>query len=251
MIKLQNEAQKHQFTSNAWIGLFNDVTSWRWSLGNQPLGPFTAWCSSEPNYRMEDCTAFNQWCWFDVACSVSLPFVCFDAKSTGSSRYILISTSMTFHDAQSYCRQHHTDLASVINEEENVIIKQLVSSNSWFGLFRDLWKWSDQSNFSTVSWVSGKPWGAGIDDNCANFIKGQVDAAQCSEMMPFFCLSDFTKEQIMRMKVKSNQDVNDPAVKAAILQKIKQKLKEHGIAENTTMKWREQPDGMVFHKIIM
>ncbi|KAB5518315.1 hypothetical protein PHYPO_G00164300 [Pangasianodon hypophthalmus] len=52
----------------------------------------------------------------------------------------------------------------------------------------------------------------------------------------------------MRMKVQSNQDVNDPAVKAAILQKIKQKLKELGIAKNTTVKWREQPDGMVFHK---
>lgn len=30
---------------------------------------------------------------------------------------------------------------------------------------------------------------------------------------------------------------------------IKEKLKEHGIAENTTIKWKQQPDGLVFHKI--
>lgn len=32
--------------------------------------------------------------------------------------------------------------------------------------------------------------------------------------------SDFAKKQTMRMKVKSSQDVNDPAVKAAILEKV-------------------------------
>ncbi|MCI4394808.1 hypothetical protein PGIGA_G00172970 [Pangasianodon gigas] len=110
-------------------------------------------------------------------------------RNTGSSRYIPISTSMAFHDAQSYCRQHHTDLASVRDVEEKSIIKKTVSSNSWVGLFRDLWKWSDRSNFSTIDWVSGKPWGVGKTDNCGNFINGQVDAAQCSEIMPFFCLS--------------------------------------------------------------
>lgn len=84
MIKLQNEAQKQKFTSNAWIGLYNDINSWRWSMGNQPLGYFTHWCGSEPNYGMEDCAALNHWCWFDVPCMVAFPFVCFD----GEEQYI-------------------------------------------------------------------------------------------------------------------------------------------------------------------
>lgn len=79
MAKLQNEAQKHQLTSNAWIGLYNDVNSWRWSLGNQPLS-LTDWCSTEPNYGMEDCAALNRWCWFDIPCSASLSVVCFDGE---------------------------------------------------------------------------------------------------------------------------------------------------------------------------
>ncbi|KAG7333632.1 hypothetical protein KOW79_002039 [Hemibagrus wyckioides] len=50
------------------------------------------------------------------------------------------------------------------------------------------------------------------------------------------------------MKVKSSQDVNDPAMMAAIEEKLKQKLKDYGMNENITVKWRKQPDGVVFHK---
>lgn len=80
MIKLQNEAQKQQFSSSAWIGLYNDPNSWRWSMDNQPLGSFTAWCSGEPDRLMEDCVALNQWCWFDASCTTPFPFVCFDGE---------------------------------------------------------------------------------------------------------------------------------------------------------------------------
>ncbi|XP_060771922.1 uncharacterized protein LOC132882830 [Neoarius graeffei] len=89
----------------------------------------------------------------------------------------------------------------------------------------------------------------GKTDNCGKFINGQVDTAECSEIMPFFCLGNIIKQRIIRMKVKSSQDANDPAVKAAILQKIMEKMKEHGMAENVTIKWKQQPDGLVFHKI--
>lgn len=30
--------------------------------------------------------------------------------------------------------------------------------------------------------------------------------------------------------------------------KIKQKVKDHGMTENITVKWREESDGTVFHK---
>lgn len=114
-------------------------------------------------------------------------------RNTGSSRYIMINNGLSFHDAQSYCRMHHTDLASARDEEENAIVKQAVTSNTWIGLSRDLWKWSDQSNFSAIPWVSGKPWGMGKTDNCGKFINGQVDTAECSEIMPFFCLGSELK----------------------------------------------------------
>ncbi|KAG7333628.1 hypothetical protein KOW79_002035 [Hemibagrus wyckioides] len=50
------------------------------------------------------------------------------------------------------------------------------------------------------------------------------------------------------MKVKSRQDVMYPAIMAAFEEKLKQKLKDYGMTENITVKWRKQPDGVVFHK---
>ncbi|KAG7318740.1 hypothetical protein KOW79_017214 [Hemibagrus wyckioides] len=56
------------------------------------------------------------------------------------------------------------------------------------------------------------------------------------------------QQQIVRVKVQSNEDVNDPAMKEAILEQVNQKLKDHLKTENITVKWRKQPDGVVFHK---
>ncbi|KAL6466853.1 hypothetical protein MHYP_G00246570 [Metynnis hypsauchen] len=56
------------------------------------------------------------------------------------------------------------------------------------------------------------------------------------------------KKQILRLEVQSGQNINDPAVKAAILEKIQQKVKDHWMAERTTLTWRLKPDGNVFHK---
>ncbi|XP_047670611.1 putative C-type lectin domain family 20 member A isoform X2 [Tachysurus fulvidraco] len=38
MVRLQKEAQRQQFGSSAWIGLYNPINSWCWSMGNKPLG---------------------------------------------------------------------------------------------------------------------------------------------------------------------------------------------------------------------
>ncbi|KAG7324725.1 hypothetical protein KOW79_011041 [Hemibagrus wyckioides] len=56
------------------------------------------------------------------------------------------------------------------------------------------------------------------------------------------------QKQTIRVKIQSSQDVKDPAVKAMILKQIYQKLKDHEMAENSTVKWAEQRDGEVFHK---
>ncbi|KAF5885323.1 C-type mannose receptor 2-like isoform X1, partial [Clarias magur] len=40
---------------------------------------------------------------------------------------------------------------------------------------------------------------------------------QCSNIKPFSLYSEFTKKQILKVKIQSNWDVNDRGVKAAIL----------------------------------
>ncbi|KAF7687762.1 hypothetical protein HF521_014990 [Silurus meridionalis] len=60
--------------------------------------------------------------------------------------------------------------------------------------------------------------------------------------------SNHWNQEIIKVKVQSFHNVNDPEVKVAILEKIKLKCKDLGLAEIITVKWREQPDGVVFHK---
>ncbi|XP_053541101.1 C-type mannose receptor 2-like isoform X1 [Ictalurus punctatus] len=252
MVQLQNEAQIQQFSSSAWIGLYNDVKSWRWSFGNEPLGSMTKWNPGEPGNwgGHEECVATSSSAWFDAPCTLMFPLLCFDDRQTGNGRYIYNSNTMTWLEAQSYCRQHYTDLTSVRNTTEHLAIQGLVTGSAWIGLFRDAWKWVDKTNFSTISWMSGKPDNALGNENCGYVNNGQAADAQCSDVMPFFCYSDaeIIKKQIIRLKIQSNQDVNNLISQAAILEQIRQKLKDHGMAENITVEWRKQPNGVVFHK---
>ncbi|XP_047670002.1 putative C-type lectin domain family 20 member A isoform X2 [Tachysurus fulvidraco] len=251
IVRLQNEAQKQQFSSSAWIGLYNPINSWRWSMGNEPLGT-TWWCSGQPNNIVghDECGAIGPWGWNDLDCTSPHSFVCFDVSKTGNQRYIYISTTMTWLDAQTYCRQHHTDLASSRNATEESVIQGLTSGWTWFGLFRDYWKWTDQTNFSTISWMSGKPDNALRNGNCGYINNSQAANAQCSDIMAFFCYAEITgQQQILRVKVQSEEDANDPAVMMAILEQIKEKLNNLLRTRNITVKWRKQPDGVVFNKL--
>lgn len=119
-------------------------------------------------------------------------FVCFfiltDSK-TGNDSYIYISNTSTWFKAQSYCRQYHTDLVSVRNTTEDTIIKGLITGFTWIGLFRDSWKWSDKSNVSIITWMSGKPDNSLGNEDCGYLNNSQAADARCSDIMPFFCYS--------------------------------------------------------------
>ncbi|XP_046710803.1 putative C-type lectin domain family 20 member A [Silurus meridionalis] len=252
VIEFQSEVQGQNFSSNAWVGMYNDVNSWRWSLGNEPVG-LKMWVAvlKQPDNKIPEelCGGINLLGWLDDSCKNVHPFVCFDDRYSGSNSYISLSSEVTWYDAQSYCRQHHTDLASARNQTEQSAIRSKILLFSWIGLFRDGWKWADGTNFSTIPWMSGKPDNVQGGQNCGYLNNGQAVNAPCSNILPFFCHSLITgRKQYLHIKLVSNQNLYDAAVQAAILEKIKQKLKDNGMAENATLKWREQPDGLVFHK---
>ncbi|XP_027035001.2 C-type mannose receptor 2-like [Tachysurus fulvidraco] len=253
MVQFQNEEQTQQFTSKAWIGLYNDVNSWRWSYGNELLGSLRLWKSYEPNNAdgHQECGTIDGTGWNDRACTSTYPSVCFDDTKTGTDRYIYINNTLTWSEAQSYCRTYHTDLVSVKDETANSLIGALTSGWTWTGLFRDSWKWIDHTKISVITWQSGEPDNYMENETCGYVNNSQAADEQCTELMPFFCYSEAViprKQQIMKVAVQSKQNVNDPALKLAILEQIKQKLKDHGMVQNMTAKWKEQPDGKVFHK---
>uniref|UniRef100_A0A673WD70 C-type lectin domain-containing protein n=1 Tax=Salmo trutta TaxID=8032 RepID=A0A673WD70_SALTR len=123
----------------------------------------------------------------------------FAGETTNRSTFIFVNEPIkTFSEAQSYCREYHTDLASVRNQTENQEIQKMVSKGSkvWIGLFRDSWKWSDGSDSSFRYWKPTQPNNNGGVQSCgaAVYKEGQSWTDRwfdwnCNDRHPFVCYS--------------------------------------------------------------
>ncbi|XP_025761218.1 putative C-type lectin domain family 20 member A isoform X2 [Oreochromis niloticus] len=179
MRRLQDSAQ----SQTAWIGLYNitggDNRRWHWSLpGEEYTENKTCWGAGEPNDQPypEDCVRTV------------------DKNNKKNKTFHLIETSVTWTQAQSYCRQHHTDLASGLDQIYSEEFKKLQNSTAlWIGLFRDSWRWSDGSNFSFRYWDMDS-FNDGLNKRtCATTLlerSGRWSSAGCDQRKPFFCYDD-------------------------------------------------------------
>ncbi|KAL7853046.1 hypothetical protein SRHO_G00188310 [Serrasalmus rhombeus] len=205
-MKKLNATLKDTPRSLVWIGLEKGNTGkWQWSLaeGNVPSerDAYRNWSPGEPNNSRgkELCVAMKKTVgtWIDDDCNTPRKFMCYDEKKTNTERYILIYTEMTWRDAQSYCRNHYTDLASVRNQTENQEIKTAAQAPQdyylWIGLFNDSWKWSDQSTSSFRYWAPKQPDNYDGNENCAAVSVTTPDTAggwydvNCEVKIPFIC----------------------------------------------------------------
>ncbi|XP_017540901.1 macrophage mannose receptor 1-like [Pygocentrus nattereri] len=190
--------------SSVWIGLDRGVAGkWLWSLADGNVyrdgDTYRNWRSGEPNNRGN----MGEYCvgmfkdggdWFDEQCKVLNSFVCYNEKKTSTERYVFINEKKNWHDAQSYCRERHTDLVSVRNQTENQLILNSFKMNTnfdrvWIGLFNDSWQWSDQSDSSFRYWMSG-PENYGQGEKCAAVSlteKGQWKNKPCNNQLRFIC----------------------------------------------------------------
>lgn len=111
--------------------------------------------------------------------------------SGGTETYVLQTTPMTWRDAQSFCRQHHTDLVSVKTEEQNQKVFLHANGNPiWIGLSRDYWKWSDNRSTSFRNWRKGQPDNARDSEHCAVLVtssRHQWNDDSCGRLYPFVC----------------------------------------------------------------
>uniref|UniRef100_A0A8C1V770 C-type lectin domain-containing protein n=1 Tax=Cyprinus carpio TaxID=7962 RepID=A0A8C1V770_CYPCA len=139
-----------------WIGLQKTGRDeWHWSSGEPAL--YLNWEHTQPEGR-DDCAVMKNGEWHDLPCNASQHFI----SNTG---LVFVNQMKNWRDAQSYCRQNHTDLVSVRNQNENEKVEKMMSDNNksgsfvWIGLFRvrDSWQWSDQSNSSFRYWKSDQP----------------------------------------------------------------------------------------------
>ncbi|KAM4537502.1 macrophage mannose receptor 1-like isoform 1-T2 [Odontesthes bonariensis] len=187
--------------SNAWIGLLQKTgkenMKWQWSL------PGVQYHEDETNWGYKQSEKENQYCgyikksgyWHDTKCSEIRRFICYNERNQ-SAKYYLSKESMTWPQAQNYCREHYTDLVSGPTQLEEIIkeIRQNSVVKIWMiGLFRNNWRWSDGSSFSFRYWdvdhvdtePSGKKCALTMPDK-----KGRWKKADCSDKNSFFCYHD-------------------------------------------------------------
>uniref|UniRef100_A0A673WC39 C-type lectin domain-containing protein n=1 Tax=Salmo trutta TaxID=8032 RepID=A0A673WC39_SALTR len=166
------------YNGSAWVGLYNGVNSWRWSLEDMDYcgegeAEFRNWNSSDVKYTDQHCVVTGEYgTWWDDHCIIKYHSVCYN----GENMLLFVFTLMTWREAQLYCRKHHTDLPSVKNQRENNVLQNLVlgSGLMWIGLFRDSWKWSDQSDSSFRYWGPNQPINRLGNQNCTNWAEAQA-----------------------------------------------------------------------------
>ncbi|XP_058866890.1 macrophage mannose receptor 1-like isoform X2 [Acipenser ruthenus] len=270
-IKNNDEDKKIKEKANGktvWIGLFNNP--WKWSHKGE-YSSFHNWNKWEPNNVVNNiCVAMygaadmERGKWNDDGCHCTAPFFCYNDTS---ERYILIDKPKTWYEAQQYCREHHTDLVSVKNEDENKKIKEKANGNPvWIGLFNNPWKWSDGGdNYTPQNWSVNQPDNYGGKEKCVMIQnktnKLTINDGGCSTAYPFFCYDDTTPSvppsataskdhmAIARVKLTAPRGMNleDPKVSEAILEQIREHFSKKFPMDGVKMRWRKQ-DGEIFHK---
>ncbi|XP_056596212.1 macrophage mannose receptor 1-like [Triplophysa dalaica] len=190
MKELMNTVNKDNV--HVWIGLKNTSThKWKWSLGD-PVN-YTNWGNGQPNYQ-RNCTFVRNVTWQSENCNSHLDFICYNDSSKG---YIILTTKKTWREAQSFCRQNHTDLTSVRNQTKNEDIQNIINNTDksvWIGLFRDSWEWSDNSDSTFRNWMSTEPNNhGGLSEECTEVkmsAQGQWNDAGCQHKSTFVCHED-------------------------------------------------------------
>ncbi len=120
--------------------------------------------------------------------------------------FMYIQKSMTWREAQLYCRTQYTDLATIADDTENTALTNIISKykgqDAWIGLSKNLWLWSDQTNVlrSSVTWESGQPDNVNGNEECASAgTEGQMADVTCSDLQAFYCK---TRELLLQCTLK-------------------------------------------------
>ncbi|XP_065146044.1 C-type mannose receptor 2-like [Paramisgurnus dabryanus] len=115
-------------------------------------------------------------------------------------RYHHIDKKMTWTEAQRYCREKYTDLATVNNINDLNDMNQLMKSvdysliyGVWIGLTRSSvykWKWSLGDPVKYTNWYNGDSNGPG---HCVYMRDGSWHHQDCNTNMRFICYNESSK----------------------------------------------------------
>uniref|UniRef100_A0A8C4RTX3 Macrophage mannose receptor 1-like n=2 Tax=Erpetoichthys calabaricus TaxID=27687 RepID=A0A8C4RTX3_ERPCA len=189
LVSIRNENENQQIMEKAqgspfWIGLFNNP--WKWSDGENSI--FQIWTQNQPdNYlRNEACVEIlSDGSWNDDFCGKKNYFFCTN-KSKVTTSFDLVEYSLSWLDAQRYCRANYTDLMTVENQTENQKLQKPPQDQGyWIGLSHenDNWQWSNKSPLTYTNWRR--------EFSCAVLQSdGSWNDSDCSEEKPFMCYNE-------------------------------------------------------------
>ncbi|KAI3365827.1 hypothetical protein L3Q82_000819 [Scortum barcoo] len=142
-----------------WIGLKRNLTDkekWIWSGGGEVSNFF--WANNEPsNQAGEDYGLMHNFTWHDATDNKQKAFICYNP--------VVVWERKTWEEALKYCREHHSDLASVVSDTEMSLIQRKLrnyytTDQFWIGLhfFPGNWHWVDRLPLRYEAWgQGGKP----------------------------------------------------------------------------------------------
>ncbi|KAK0138497.1 Macrophage mannose receptor 1 [Merluccius polli] len=181
-----NSAEKY-----VWIGLNYTQGAWRWSDSSN--ASFNNWKNGEPNRNNNCVEMLSDGRWNDGGCHHKRHFIC---NGEEHRDYHYINEKMSWQDAQSYCRNNYSDLATISNMTDNKKAQKKHNSTEkyvWIGLNNNntqgAWRWSeDSSDASFYNWNKGEPNG---NNNCVEMRPdGCWKDEKCTTKLPFIC-NDF------------------------------------------------------------
>ncbi|KAF1385215.1 hypothetical protein PFLUV_G00105420 [Perca fluviatilis] len=141
----------HDWSQEAvWIGLFRE-SDWSWSDGSN--FSFRSWDKGQPKKTCAMTTLNKTWSSDD--CNNKKPFFCYNDS------VILINQSMIWEDALYYCRDHHGDLVSITNLDQQHWVQERDKMAStpyvWLGLrytcTLDFWFWVSDETVRYKNWA--------------------------------------------------------------------------------------------------
>ncbi|KAL7880784.1 hypothetical protein SRHO_G00030380 [Serrasalmus rhombeus] len=113
-------------------------------------------------------------------------------------QFHVVNERKTWTNAQKYCKEKYTDLATIESKEEMNAVTALVKGTAgriWIGLRQKylkssaVWIWSDGSNSSYRDWNTGEP-NNGVGDVCVQLWKSpkyRWNDDYCTRSNPFIC----------------------------------------------------------------
>uniref|UniRef100_A0A3B5AQ84 C-type lectin domain-containing protein n=1 Tax=Stegastes partitus TaxID=144197 RepID=A0A3B5AQ84_9TELE len=107
-------------------------------------------------------------------------------RTTAATSFVFVNEAKSWTDAQIYCRERYTDLASVRSRAENDQIMMLTEGqHCWIGLYRGRWTWSDGTPVTFKQWNPERT--GGVNAPCALAHLAKWEARTCASRLYFVC----------------------------------------------------------------